>query len=91
MGPPACRAPGSWLPAANDHFTSSVEGSGGVPGGACRSHKQVLHRPVEPRQYTAIRYSDRLLDAGAVACIGTVGDSYDTQSIIALVDVGSLV
>jgi putative transposase len=29
---------------------------------------------------TAIRFSDRLLDAGAVASIGTVGDSYDTQA-----------
>jgi putative transposase len=37
----------------------------------------VLHRPVELAQYTSIRYSARLLDAGAVASIGTVGDSYD--------------
>lgn len=28
-------------------------------------------------QYTAIRYADRLADAGAIASIGTVGDSYD--------------
>src|SRR5699024_7099120 len=28
-------------------------------------------------QYTALRYSDRLDEAGAVASIGTVGDSYD--------------
>ena len=26
---------------------------------------------------TSIRYTDRLVDAGAVASIGTVGDSYD--------------
>jgi putative transposase len=37
----------------------------------------VLQRPLEPSQYTSIRYSDRLLDAGAVASIGSVGDSYD--------------
>lgn len=37
----------------------------------------MLHQPVEPSQYTSIRYSDRLLDAGAVASIGSVGDSYD--------------
>ena len=30
-----------------------------------------------PGQYTAIRYADRLTDAGALASIGTVGDSYD--------------
>ena len=28
-------------------------------------------------QYTAIRYVERLTDAGAVASIGTVGDSFD--------------
>ena len=30
-------------------------------------------------QYTAIRYSERLADAGAIASIGTVGDSYDNS------------
>lgn len=28
-------------------------------------------------QYTALRYSDRLAEVGAIASIGTVGDSYD--------------
>ena len=42
-------------------------------------------------QYLALRYSDGLTDAGAVASIGTVGDSYGTQSMISPVDVGSLV
>ena len=28
-------------------------------------------------QYTALHYSERLADAGAIASIGTVGDSYD--------------
>jgi putative transposase len=28
-------------------------------------------------QYTALRYVERLADAGALASIGTVGDSYD--------------
>jgi putative transposase len=37
----------------------------------------VLHRPIEPGQYTAIRYSERLVDLGAVASIGSVGDSFD--------------
>ena len=33
-------------------------------------------------QYTAIRYAERL-DVGAIASIGTVGDSYDCQSLSA--------
>lgn len=37
----------------------------------------MLRPPVEPNQYTAIRYAERLADAGALASIGTVGDSYD--------------
>jgi putative transposase len=32
-------------------------------------------------QYTAIRYADRLADAGAVASIGTVGDSFDCDAL----------
>jgi putative transposase len=47
----------------------------------------VLRRPVEPGQYTAIRYANRLLDAGALASIGSVGDSYDNalaESVIGL-------
>jgi len=28
-------------------------------------------------QYTALRYSERLADVGAIASVGTVGDSYD--------------
>jgi putative transposase len=48
---------------------------------------EVLRRPVEPGQYTAIRYANRLLDAGALASIGSVGDSYDNalaETIIGL-------
>jgi len=37
----------------------------------------VLHRPVELAQYRAIRYTDRLAQAGAVASVGSKGDSYD--------------
>ena len=43
----------------------------------CWSNKPVLHRPVEPSQYTSIRYTDRLVEAGLNASIGTIGDSYD--------------
>jgi putative transposase len=38
-------------------------------------------------QYTAIRYAERLAQAGALASIGTVGDSYDNamaESVIGL-------
>ena len=47
----------------------------------------VLHRLVELTQYTSIRYTERLAEAGAVASIGSVGDSYDNalaESLIGL-------
>jgi putative transposase len=47
----------------------------------------VVHHSDAGSQYTAIRYSTRLLDAGAVASIGTVGDSFDNamaESVIGL-------
>jgi putative transposase len=37
----------------------------------------LIHHSDAGSQYTSIRYSDRLLDAGALASIGSVGDSYD--------------
>jgi len=37
----------------------------------------VLRRPLEPGQYLAIRYTERLADAGAVCSVGSRGDSYD--------------
>ena len=46
-----------------------------------------MRRPLEPGQYTAIRYSSRLAEAGAIASIGTVGDSFDNamaESVIGL-------
>jgi len=45
----------------------------------------VLRRPPESAQYTSIRYSTRLLDAGAVASIGTVGDSHDNAQAESLI------
>jgi len=47
----------------------------------------VLRRPLESAQYTSIRYHSRLCDVGAVASIGSVGDSYDNalaESLIGL-------
>ena len=37
----------------------------------------VVHHSDAGSQYTSIRYANRLLDAGALASIGTVGDSFD--------------
>ncbi len=47
----------------------------------------LVHHSDAGSQYTSIRYSTRLIDAGAVASIGTVGDSYDNamaESVIGL-------
>jgi putative transposase len=47
----------------------------------------VVHHSDAGSQYTSIRYTLRLADAGAVASIGTVGDSYDNalaESLIGL-------
>lgn len=40
-------------------------------------------------QFTSLRYGERLAEIGAVPSIGSVGDSYDTQSMITAVGVGS--
>ncbi|WP_241387731.1 integrase core domain-containing protein, partial [Rhodococcus sp. CH91] len=37
----------------------------------------VLRRPVESAQYRAVRYTQRLAEAGAVTSVGSRGDSYD--------------
>ena len=39
---------------------------------------------MEPSQYTSIRYTDRLANAGLAASIGTIGDSYDNAMAEAL-------
>jgi putative transposase len=47
----------------------------------------LIHHSETGAQYTAIRYADRLADAGAVASIGSVGDSFDNamaESVIGL-------
>ena len=47
----------------------------------------LIHHSDAGSQYTAIRYSNRLADAGALASIGTVGDSFDNamaESVIGL-------
>ncbi|GAC1377860.1 MAG: hypothetical protein NVSMB4_07490 [Acidimicrobiales bacterium] len=37
----------------------------------------MLLRPLEPGQFTSIRYGERIDEFGARPSIGTVGDSYD--------------
>lgn len=47
----------------------------------------LVHHSDAGTQYTSIRYAHRLADAGAVASIGTVGDSFDNamaESVIGL-------
>jgi len=36
-----------------------------------------LHRPPEPAQYTSFAFTQRLIEAGVDASVGTVGDAYD--------------
>ena len=45
----------------------------------------LIHHSDAGSQYTALRYSDRLAEAGAVASIGTVGDSYDNAQAESLI------
>ena len=47
----------------------------------------VVHHSDAGTQYVALRYTERLADAGALASIGTVGDSFDNalaESVIGL-------
>jgi putative transposase len=36
-----------------------------------------LHRPLEPKQYTSIAFTQRLIAHGVDASVGSVGDAYD--------------
>jgi putative transposase len=45
----------------------------------------LVHHSDAGSQYVSIRYSERLADAGAVASIGSVGDSYDNAQIESLI------
>jgi putative transposase len=45
----------------------------------------LIHHSDAGSQYTALRYSDRLAEAGAIASIGTVGDSYDNAQAESLI------
>lgn len=46
-----------------------------------------MHHSDAGSQYTAIRYTEKLAEAGALASIGSVGDSYDNalaESVVGL-------
>lgn len=47
---------------------------------AGRDLSQLVHHSDRGVQYRAIRYTERLADAVAVASVGSKGDSYDCQS-----------
>ncbi|MBW0101009.1 IS3 family transposase [Pseudonocardia sp. KRD291] len=42
----------------------------------------LIHHSDAGSQYTAIRYGDRLVQAGALASIGSIGDSYDCETAV---------
>ena len=52
---------------------------------ACRDVTGVIHHSDAGSQYTATRYRTRLLEAGAVASIGSVGDSFDNAQVESLI------
>jgi putative transposase len=39
----------------------------------------VLLRSIESGQYTSVRFTERLAEIGALASIGSIGDSYDNS------------
>jgi putative transposase len=49
----------------------------------------LVHHSDRGGHYLSIRSTQRLAEAGAVTSVGSVGDSYDTQSRIMPVRVGS--
>lgn len=46
-------------------------------------NKPVLRPPVEPKQYTSLTYTDRLDELGIDPSVGSKGDAYDTQLMMA--------
>src|SRR5215212_9098197 len=60
--------------------------------GACRRvgeqlgiNTDTLRNWVKPRQYLAIRYTERLAEIGAIGSVGSVGDSYDNAAAESLI------
>src|SRR5699024_8513955 len=44
-----------------------------------QSRRSMLQRPLEPKQYTALAFGQRLRAAGILPSMGTVGDCYDNS------------
>ena len=51
----------------------------------------LVHHTDAGSQYTSIAFTQRLIEAGVDASVGSVGDAYDTQSMMMLVGDGSRV
>ena len=49
--------------------------------GASRGRQGLIHHSDRGAQYVSLAYSDALITAGVSASVGTVGDSYDCQSL----------
>jgi len=52
-----------------------------LTNGYSRPKNTVLRRPVESAQYVSIKYTERLAEAGIEPSVGSVGDSYDCESV----------
>jgi putative transposase len=48
---------------------------------AGRNVSGLIHHSDKGSQYVAVRYTQRLADAGAVASVGSTGDSYDCEHV----------
>ena len=46
-----------------------------------RALDQLVHHSDRGSQYVSIRYTEHLAEAGVQASVGSVGDSYDCQSV----------
>ena len=63
-----------------ERITARPVNAAAQPGGRpieSTSIIEVLRRPVEPGQYTSIRFTERLAEAGIQPSVGAVGSSYD--------------
>ena len=48
-----------------------------MPNSYTHSNNPVLQRPIEPAQYTSVRFGETLSLSGLIPSIGTVGDAFD--------------
>jgi transposase InsO family protein len=69
-------------------FTSPSRQSGVSDATTTGSGHEQAFRTIPLGQYTAIRFTQRLADAGIQPSMGSVGDSFDTQSMMLAASVG---